>query len=182
MIFYLKEECNMEVARATNLLFIWSAATNFLPVLGAIVADSYVGRYPMIGFGSIASLLGMILVWLTTIFPESKLPMTYQFTMLYASFGLMSIGAGGIRASSPAFGADQLINKEDNLKNAGILQSYFGWYSVSVTVSHILGVTCIVYIQDHIGWTVGFGIPAVLMLLSAISFFLASPFLCQVES
>ncbi|KAI9192809.1 hypothetical protein LWI28_027955 [Acer negundo] len=57
MIFYLKEEYNMEVARATNLLFIWSAATNFLPVLGAIVADSYVGRYPMIGFGSIASLL-----------------------------------------------------------------------------------------------------------------------------
>ncbi|TXG62021.1 hypothetical protein EZV62_013384 [Acer yangbiense] len=48
--------------------------------------------------------------------------MTYQFMMLYASFGLMSIGAGGIRASSPAFGADQLINKEDNHKNAGILR------------------------------------------------------------
>ncbi|KAK0571575.1 hypothetical protein LWI29_018324 [Acer saccharum] len=174
MIFYLKTEYNMETTRATNLLLIWSAATNILPVIGAIVSDSYVGRYPMIGFGSIASLLGMILLWSTTIFPGEK-QTTYQYILLYASFGFMSIGAGGIRASSIAFGADQLINKEDNLKKAGVLQSYFGWYNVAITVSYIVAVTCIVYIQDHLGWTVGFGIPVVLMFLSAISFFFASP-------
>ncbi|KAL5850460.1 hypothetical protein ACOSQ3_008512 [Xanthoceras sorbifolium] len=174
MIFYLKTQYNMETTTATNLILIWSAVTNILPVVGAIIADSYVGRYPMIGFGSIASLLGMILIWLTTIFPEAK-PTTYQYMILYASFGLMSIGAGGIRASSTAFGADQL-NKGDNLKNAGVLQSYFGWYNVAITGSYIIAATCIVYIQDHLGWMVGFGVPVVLMLLSAISFFLASSF------
>ncbi|KAK1563715.1 hypothetical protein Q3G72_031641 [Acer saccharum] len=160
---------------ATNLILVWNAATNVLPVVGAVVADSYVGRYPMIGFGSIASLLGMILLWLTTIFPETTKPTTtYQFMLLYASFGFMTIGAGGIRASSLAFGADQ-VNIRDNLKKSSVLQSYFGWYNVAVTGSGIIAVTCIVYIQDHLGWTVGFGIPVVLMFLSAISFFLASP-------
>ncbi|KAK2641753.1 hypothetical protein Ddye_023516 [Dipteronia dyeriana] len=177
MIFYLKTRYNMETTAATNLILFWTAATNIVPVLGAIVADSYVGRYPMIGFGSIASLLGMILLWLTTIFPEETKPTTYQFMVLYASFVFMTIGAGGIRASSTAFGADQVINTEDNnLKKSGPLQSYFGWYNVAVTGSYIIAVTCIVYIQDHFGWTIGFGIPVVLMFLSSISFFLASPF------
>ncbi|TXG67803.1 hypothetical protein EZV62_009078 [Acer yangbiense] len=175
MIFYLKTRYNMETTTATNLILVWNAATNVLPVVGAVVADSYVGRYPMIGFGSIASLLGMILLWLTTIFPEASKPTTtYQFMLLYASFGFMTIGAGGIRASSLAFGADQ-VNIRDNLKKSSVLQSYFGWYNVAVTGSGIIAVTCIVYIQDHLGWTVGFGIPVVLMFLSAISFFLASP-------
>ncbi|KAI9187510.1 hypothetical protein LWI28_028930 [Acer negundo] len=86
MIFYLKTRYNMETTTATNLILVWNAATNVLPVVGAVVADSYVGRYPMIGFGSIASLLGMILLWLTTIFPEATKPTTYQFMLLYASF------------------------------------------------------------------------------------------------
>ncbi|KAL5850462.1 hypothetical protein ACOSQ4_008475 [Xanthoceras sorbifolium] len=190
MIFYLTKEYNMETTRAANIILIWSAATNLLPVAGAIVADSYVGRYPMIGFGSIASLLGMVLLWLTAIFPAARphpcgqlsdsceSPTMNQLMMLYASFGLMSIGAGGIRASSAPFGADQL----DNLKNGGMLQTYFGWYAVSTTVSYIVAVTCIVYIQDHLGWAVGFGIPVVLMLLSAVSFFLASPFYIKLKA
>ncbi|KAJ6354522.1 hypothetical protein OIU77_005184 [Salix suchowensis] len=37
----------------------------------------------------------------------------------------MAIGAGGIRSSSLAFGADQL-GKRDKLQRAGILESYSG--------------------------------------------------------
>lgn len=57
MILYLCREYNMEIIAATNVVFIWSAASNFLPILGAFAADSYVGRYPIIGFGCLTSLL-----------------------------------------------------------------------------------------------------------------------------
>ncbi|KAF3971085.1 hypothetical protein CMV_005270, partial [Castanea mollissima] len=57
MILYLTREFGMQIASAANVLFLWSAATNFMPILGAYLADSYVGRYRMIGFGSIVSLL-----------------------------------------------------------------------------------------------------------------------------
>ena len=57
MILYLTREFGMQIASAANVLFLWSAATNFMPILGAYLADSYVGRYRMIGFGSIVSLM-----------------------------------------------------------------------------------------------------------------------------
>ncbi|KAJ4708058.1 Protein NRT1/ PTR FAMILY 1.2 like [Melia azedarach] len=193
MILYLCREYNMEIIAATNVVFIWSAASNFLPILGAFAADSYVGRYPIIGFGCLTSLLGMVFLWLTTIFPQLRPPVCDQLSnncesstasqllFLYSAFAFMSIGAGGIRASSLAFGADQL-DKGDKIKNAGILQSYFSWYYVSVSASSMFAVTCIVYIQDNFGWKVGFGVPAVLMLLSALSFFLASPFYVEFKA
>ncbi|KAM7459375.1 hypothetical protein LguiA_036369 [Lonicera macranthoides] len=185
MIMYLMKDYHMGMASGSNILFFWSAATNFMPVLGAYLADSFVGRFPMIGFGSILSLVGMFLLWLTATIPQARPPpcaksntscaasTTLQLVLLYTSLGLMSTGAGGIRSSSLAFGKDQLT-KRKNLKNIGVLESYFGWYYAAATVSAILGLTCVVYIQEHMGWSVGFGVAAVLMFFSALSFFLAS--------
>ncbi|KAI9106660.1 hypothetical protein K1719_022188 [Acacia pycnantha] len=42
--------------------------------------------------------------------------------------------------------------------------------------------SAITYIQDQIGCKVGFGIPVVLMFISALSFFLASPFYVKLEA
>uniref|UniRef100_A0A6N2NHX7 Major facilitator superfamily (MFS) profile domain-containing protein n=1 Tax=Salix viminalis TaxID=40686 RepID=A0A6N2NHX7_SALVM len=65
-----------------------------------------------------------------------------------------------------AFGADQL-RKRDSLKYAGILESFFSWYYV-ISSASVLHSRCL-------GWKVGFGVPVVLMILSTLSFFLASP-------
>ena len=47
----------MEAAAATNVILLWSAATNFTPILGAFLADSYFGRYSTIAFGLFLNLL-----------------------------------------------------------------------------------------------------------------------------
>ena len=57
MILYLMKDYKMSLARGTNLLFFWSATTNFMPIVGAFLADSYLGRFLTIGFGSIISFL-----------------------------------------------------------------------------------------------------------------------------
>jgi peptide/histidine transporter 3/4 len=57
MILYLTREYGMDAASGAQILFLYSAAGNFMPIIGAFLADTYVGRYPMIGFGCIASLL-----------------------------------------------------------------------------------------------------------------------------
>ncbi|XVF35456.1 hypothetical protein REPUB_Repub18cG0147700 [Reevesia pubescens] len=185
MILYLTKEYRLETAKAANIIFFWSAANYFTPITGAFLADSYVGKYRMIGFGSILSFLGMVLLWLTAMFPQARphcdqfssiceSPTIPQLLLLYSSLGLMSIRAGGIRSSSLAFGADQL-DKRNNPENSGTLQSYFSWYYASVSVSAIIAVTGIVYVQDNLGWTIGFGVPVMLMLMSVLSFYLASP-------
>ncbi|XP_050234332.1 protein NRT1/ PTR FAMILY 1.2 [Mercurialis annua] len=186
MIFYLMKDYGLGVAKSANIIFLWNAATNFMPLLGAFISDSYLGRYFTIGLGSIFSLLGTILLWLTTMIPKAKPPtcdiMTQsctsptsgQMTMLLSSMAFISIGAGGIRPCSLAFGADQLDNKA-NPNNERVLESYFGWYYASTAIAVLIALTGIVYIQDHHGWRVGFGVPAILVFLSLFLFFVASP-------
>ncbi|KAA3489278.1 protein NRT1/PTR FAMILY 1.2-like [Gossypium australe] len=216
MILYLIKDYHMGVAKGTNILFFWQAATNFTPILGAFVADSYLGALvdlyyalehwckfteeksvcraffntgPACSPGAILfeSWGGMILLWLTAMVPQSKpppcdlmtqtcsSPTSAQMTPLFFSFVLISLGAGGVRPCSLAFGADQL-DRRDNPKNVRVLESFFGWYYASAAISVLIALTGIVYIQDHFGYRVGFGVPAILMLLSALVFFLASPF------
>ncbi|GKB88427.1 NRT1/ PTR family 1.2-like protein [Tanacetum coccineum] len=146
----------MSVALGANVLLIWSAATNFLPIVGAFLSDSLLGRFLTIFF------------WL---YLQSH---GDDPSMVNNAFALMSIGAGGIRPCSLAFGADQ-IDCKDNPKRERLLESFFGWYYASALMGVLIAFTGIVYIQDHHGWRVGFGIPVVLMLISTLSFIVAYP-------
>lgn len=188
MILYFMNEYHMGVAKGQNMLLIFGTATNFFPLLGAFLADSYLGRFLTIGFGSISALLGMIVIWLTAMIPQLRPPncdqaikenckpaTNTQYTILVFSFVLMAIGAGGVRPCSLAFGADQ-VDVRDNPKKAEsrLLETFFSWYYASYAVAILLAFTVIVYIQDHLGWKIGFGIPVGLMFVSTITFFLAS--------
>ncbi|KAE8656978.1 Protein NRT1/ PTR FAMILY 1.1 [Hibiscus syriacus] len=101
-------------------------------------------------------------------------PTAGQMTLMFSSFVLIAIGAGGVRPCSLAFGADQLDRRDDS-RNDRVLESFFGWYYASAAISVLVALTGIVYIQDHLGYRVGFGVPAILMLISVLVFFLASP-------
>ncbi|KAK4485878.1 hypothetical protein RD792_008529 [Penstemon davidsonii] len=136
----------------------------------------------------------MILLWTTTVIPQARpLPChqssdtcnsasILQFVYLCASLGLISIGAGGIRASSLAFGANQLEKAGEFERAPSVKESYFSWYYASYTISVLVALTCVVYIQDNLGWGVGFAVPVVLMLFAVISFFLASSFYIKSNS
>ncbi|KAJ0698201.1 putative proton-dependent oligopeptide transporter family, MFS transporter superfamily [Helianthus annuus] len=127
----------------------------------------------------------MLLLWLTTMIPQLKpphcnqlteacKPSTHsQFAFLIVAFMFISIGAGGVRPCSLAFGAEQIDNI-NNPNNERALESFFGWYYAASAMAVLVAFTVIVYIQDHAGWKVGFGVPMILMLLSVILFFVAS--------
>lgn len=131
---------------------------------------------------------GMVLLWITSAIPQARpycdkslsrcdSPTAFQRFVLYSCFVLMCIGGGGIKASSLAFGGDQLATN----KNKHILESFIGWYYVFTLVGSLFGMTVIVYIQDNISWSLGFGIPAALMLFFLVSFLLVSPLFVKIE-
>ncbi|KAL8170769.1 hypothetical protein V2J09_022573 [Rumex salicifolius] len=103
-----------------------------------------------------------------------------QYAILAVAFAVMSIGAGGVRPCSQAYGADQLhINKRDNTNNnkeERALEIFFKWYYACSCLSVLIGVN----IQVNAGWRVGVGIPALLLLASIFSFFAASSFYVKV--
>ncbi|KAH0852003.1 LOW QUALITY PROTEIN: hypothetical protein HID58_090961, partial [Brassica napus] len=185
MILYLMSDYGLGLVKGQNVLFMWVAATNFMPLVGAFLSDSYLGRFLTISIASLSSFLGMMVLWLTAMLPQVKpspcvastvtkcsstAATSSQLALLYFAFGLISIGSGGIRPCSLAFGADQLDNKE-NPKN----ERFLWWYYASSSVAVLIAFTVIVYIQDHLGWRIGFGVPAILMLLASIVFVFASP-------
>ncbi|KAI5669207.1 hypothetical protein M9H77_19060 [Catharanthus roseus] len=187
MILYLTKDYHLEVVKANTILYIWSSATSFFPLVGALISDSYLGRFLTITIGSIFSLLGLITLWMTSILPGARpSPCSSQYTscssatgfqmfILCASFALVSIGTGGIRSSCLAFGADQLRGKGEVKSNSRAMEHYFSVYYGLVALSIFIAFTGIVYIQAKLGWKVGFGVPAVLMFVAALAFLLASP-------
>ncbi|KAJ9702323.1 hypothetical protein PVL29_004185 [Vitis rotundifolia] len=175
MIFYLMNGYHMEAAAGSTILFTWSAFSKSLAVFGALLSDFYLGRFRVIAFGSFSSLLGITLLWLTAMIPWLKPPpcdqlndncnsaTPAQLAVLFTSRGLISVGAGCIRPCSIAFGADQLDNKE-NPDN-----------------DNMIALTFIAYIQDHLGWKFGFGVPVILMVFSALMFVLGSSLYIRVK-
>ncbi|MCD7460080.1 hypothetical protein HAX54_042812 [Datura stramonium] len=193
MIIYITTFYHMEAAAASSLLGIWSALSNGLAIVGAFVSDSYLGRFRAVAIGSISSLIGISILWLTTIIPQFRPSpcnnqqhgcngtTTAQFALILCSFGLISIGAGFVRPCSVALGADQLDNKT-NPDNERVIDSYFNWFYASLGASTFLALTVIVYIQDNFGWKVGFGVPAILMVLSVSMFLMGSPLYVKVKA
>eukprot|EP00253_Pinus_taeda_P034271 PITA_34271 len=177
-IVYFTKEFHMPYVTAIYVITLLLGMMNFTPILGALISDSYLGKYWTIALGSIATSI-------VAIFPQFRPPPCngnagtpcipasgYQIALLYSSFIVMAIGAGGIRPCSLVFGADQFDYKSEKGKRS--IQSYFNWSYFSVMMSMMFGTTVIVYIQAYISWGWGFGIPTIFMFLSVTSFFLAA--------
>ncbi|KAL9244628.1 hypothetical protein vseg_018388 [Gypsophila vaccaria] len=193
MIVYLTNDYKMSVNKAQNLIYLWNTAASFTPFFGAILADSFLGRFLTIAIGSVFSLLGMFVLWMTTVIPQAKprpcdpststcsSPTIGQYAFLVAAFLLMAIGGGGTKPCSQAFGADQ-VDQGDNPKNENRLEIFLNWYYMFSCLSVIVALTVIVYIQDHLGWMIGFGVPVVLMFLATLFFFLAARMYVMVDA
>ncbi|XP_059644728.1 protein NRT1/ PTR FAMILY 2.11-like [Cornus florida] len=185
LLVYLTTVFNMKSITATNLINIFNGTCNFGTLLGAFLSDTYFGRYKTLGFASISSFLGMFVLTLTAAI--SKLhppqcgkeesstcidPTPWQMTFLLSSFGLLIVGASGIRPCNLAFGADQFNPKTESGKRG--ISSFFNWYYFTFTFAMMVSLTVIVYVQSDVSWSLGLAIPTFLMFLSCAFFFIGT--------
>ncbi|CAN1837982.1 Protein NRT1/ PTR FAMILY 1.2 [Linum perenne] len=186
MVIYLTKELLMEAVTASSIISLWSAASSFLSVGGAVLSDSLLGRFTVIIIGSFFTLLGTTGLWSTAMVSQLRPPhcnqssnscdtpaTATQLAILYTSLGLISLGSGCLVPSIVAFGADQLDHK-DKPNNERVLQRFFSWYYAIAGLSILLGVTVVVYIQDSYGWKIGLAVPTFLVLFSTLFFLLPS--------
>ncbi|XP_061342432.1 protein NRT1/ PTR FAMILY 2.13-like [Gastrolobium bilobum] len=184
---YMTRELHLDQVSAANIINIWFGITNFAPLVGAFISDAYVGRFRTIAFASFASLLGMIVVtltsWLPQLHPPSCTPQQLawnqcvrasnsQMGVLFLGLCFLSIGSAGVRPCSIPFGVDQFDPTTDEGKKG--INSFFNWYYTSFTLVLLVAQTVVVYIQDSVSWTLGLGIPTVCMFCSIIMFFVGT--------
>jgi peptide/histidine transporter 3/4 len=99
-------------------------------------------------------------------------PTSWQLAFLLSGFAFLVIGAGGIRPCNLAFGADQFNPNTESGKRG--ITSFLNWYYFTFTFAVMISVTGIVYVQSNVSWAIGLGIPAFLMLLSCVMFFVGT--------
>ncbi|KAJ1438976.1 Proton-dependent oligopeptide transporter family [Sesbania bispinosa] len=190
LLVYLTTIFNLENITATNIINIFNGSTNFATLLGAFLSDTYFGRYKTLAFCTVASFLGLLVIQLTAAveklhppnceeYATCQGPTVGQMTFLKTGLGLLMIGAAGIRPCNLAFGADQFNPNTDSGKKG--INSFFTWYFFTFTIAQLVSLTVIVYIQSNVSWAVGLGIPAALMLLSSVIFFLGAKMYVKVK-
>ncbi|KAK9026797.1 hypothetical protein V6N11_039631 [Hibiscus sabdariffa] len=144
MTVYLKTKYNMNGILVVNVINIWSGSSSFTSIGGAMVSDTFLGRYLTLLFGSISSTLGMAILTLTAAVPKLRPPTCigqincigpkfWQLSILYVGLAFVAIGAGGIRPCNIAFGADQFDTRTK--KGRMQLESFFNWWKHHLDVS-----------------------------------------------
>ncbi|KAG9137966.1 hypothetical protein Leryth_022456 [Lithospermum erythrorhizon] len=185
LLVYLTTFFNLKRFTATTIINVFNGTTNFATMIGAFFSDTYFGRYKTIGFGSISSFLGLLVITLTAAIKKLHPPhchsddkdkcigpTSWQIAFLLTGFGFMMVGAAGIRPCSLAFGADQFNPKTESGKSA--INSFFNWYFFTMTFAQMIAVTLVVYIQSDISWPIGLAIPTLFMFVATILFFVGT--------
>eukprot|EP01018_Ginkgo_biloba_P019316 Gb_12438 [translate_table: standard] len=146
MITYLTEELHLPLVKAANTLTNFGGTASLTPLLGAFIADAYIGRFWTIAVASIIYQIvvsGMIALTLSAVLPQLRPPPCKIFR-------------------------GETICKESTSAQLAILY-------ISLLLTAIGAVTVIVYVQDNIGWGWGLGIPSMAMAFSIVAFLRGFP-------
>ncbi|KAK7399864.1 hypothetical protein VNO78_11058 [Psophocarpus tetragonolobus] len=183
IVTYLTTKLHEGNVSAANNVSIWLGTCYLTPLIGAVLADGYWGRYWTIAVFSMIYFIGMCTLTLSASLPALKpaeclgsvcpSATPAQFAVFYFGLYVFALGAGGVKACVPSFGADQfdVTDPEERAKKG----SFFNWYYFSIYLGAIVSTSLVVWIQDNVGWGLGFGIPTLFMALSVVCFFIGTP-------
>ncbi|XP_020187470.1 protein NRT1/ PTR FAMILY 8.3 [Aegilops tauschii subsp. strangulata] len=179
LVTYLTKKLHDGNSSAARNVTTWQGTCYLTPLIGAILADAYWGRYWTIATFSTIYFIGMSVLTLSASVPMLMPPSCegaicpeaspLQYTVFFLGLYLIALGTGGIKPCVSSFGADQF----DDTDPAERIQkgSFFNWFYFSINIGALISSSFLVWVQDNLGWGLGFGIPTVFMGLAIISFF-----------
>ncbi|KNA05856.1 hypothetical protein SOVF_186480 [Spinacia oleracea] len=183
LVSYLTRTLHQGNVSAARNISTWAGTCFLTPLIGAVLADSYLGRYWTIAVFSTIHFIGMCTLALSASVPAFKPPECVdsfcpsatpaQYGVFFLGLYLIALGTGGIKPCVSPFGADQFddTDPDERVKKG----SFFNWFYFSINIGALVASTLIVWIQENAGWGLGFGIPAIFMAIAIASFFSGTP-------
>jgi solute carrier family 15 oligopeptide transporter 1 len=143
------------------ILQMFHVVANSFPILGAIVADCWVGKYGTIVFFTLIYICGLLIISITGIASFGSSLMVPG----YVAILLIALGSGSIRACLLAFGGDQftLPQQRKQIHIYFHLFYFFGLIGIFgryLTIKRILKLRCYGY---NTCWSLSFGITTLLV-------------------
>ncbi|KAM6541563.1 hypothetical protein CsatB_006010 [Cannabis sativa] len=173
LVTYLTGSLAQSTAAAATNVNTWCATALLLPLFGAWVADSFLGRYSTIVMASLLYILGLGLLTFSALLPslmDGFDPQTSAVTkaLFFFSLYLVAVAEGGHKPCTQAFGADQFDGQDPEESKSK--SSFFNWWYFGVSAGATATVMILSYIQDNLSWALGFGIPCIVMIIALVVF------------
>jgi len=132
----------------------------FTPLLGALVADIFLGKYLTILWLSIVYCLGHAALACMGYYENSP-------WWLFAGLLLICIGSGGIKPCVSAHVGDQF-----GKKNQKLLSRVYNWFYFSINFGSFFSTLLTPWLLEKYGPHWAFGVPGVLMAIATLMFWL----------
>uniref|UniRef100_A0A3P8P4R3 Solute carrier family 15 member 1a n=1 Tax=Astatotilapia calliptera TaxID=8154 RepID=A0A3P8P4R3_ASTCA len=184
LVLYFKYFLQWDEDLATSIYHTFVALCYLTPILGAIVADSWLGKFKTIVYLSIVYTIGQVAMAVSAVHditdsnrdgtPDN---MTFHVALSMVGLFLIALGTGGIKPCVAAFGGDQFSEHQDKQRRTFFSVFYLcinGGSLLSTIITPILrGQECGIYSQQKC-YSLAFGVPAALMVVALVVFIVGS--------
>ncbi|UYV83066.1 SLC15A1, partial [Cordylochernes scorpioides] len=136
MMIFLTTHLLFSRKKAMDIYHGFTVTTTLVPLISAILADSWLGKYLTVMITTCIFLTGSLVLTLSPIHPDRNLALTGTF--------LISIGSGGIRSIICAIGGD-LFNPDQKHQ----LQRFFSFFYLFSNMAAILFLIITPMLKDY---------------------------------
>lgn len=171
LTLYLKFQLMFSEDDSTIIYHVWAMLCYFTPVIGAIIADTFLGRFRTIFYISIIYVIGNGVLSLSAI-PPIMPDLSTKIAVSLIGLLLIALGTGGIKPCVSAFGGDQFVLPQQERQ----LAQFFSIFYFSINAGSLISTFVTPVLRDDIKcfnddcYSLAFGVPAVLMLVALIIF------------
>lgn len=99
----------------------------------------------------------------------STVPLPTRPTVFFIALYILAVGEGGHKPCVQTFAADQFEEHEAAAKS-----SFFNWWYVGIVCGATSAVLVVIYVEDYVGWRLGFGMLVVAVVAALVVFLIGS--------
>ncbi len=148
------QTATLSAIEAQAYFHLFVSATYFTPLVGALLADVFLGKFRTIMVLSCIYCLGHLALALDD---------TRQGLLLGQT--LIAIGAGGIKPCVSTHVGDQF-----NIRNQGLLDRVYSWFYLAINLGAFTSMLVTPWLLAHLGASFAFTLPGVMMALATLVF------------
>ncbi|XP_045884202.1 solute carrier family 15 member 1 [Meles meles] len=184
LILYFRRFIGWDDNLSTAVYHTFVALCYLTPILGALIADSWLGKFKTIVSLSIVYTIGQVVTAVSSIndltdFNHDGIPdnLSVHVALSMIGLALIALGTGGIKPCVSAFGGDQFEEGQEKQRNR-----FFSIFYLAINAGSLLStiITPMLRVQlcgihsKQACYPLAFGVPAALMAVSLIVFVIGS--------
>lgn len=171
LVLYLTSILQYDEDESTIIYHMTVFMAYFSPLLGAILSDSFLGKFKTIVYLSLIYAVGNLVITGSSL--TVSLSLNNQRYLALLGLVLIAIGTGGIKPCVSSFGGDQFDLPDQEV----YLQKFFSIFYFSINAGSLISTSITPELRKDVQcfgrtscFPLAFGVPAVLMLIAIFIF------------